>query len=391
MARAGRRADRPGHPAQRDRHPLPHQRPVRGLRVGPGRRGHALPRPWRRAVLRPQGGAPGGPAAARRRPRRRRQQAARRARARRPRRCRLDASGRRPAAGRSASAGSRCRRSPRWPTTSSRRPPRRRLPELVRELDERAAAQHAPTVQGVTLASLHAAKGLEWDCVFLVGLQRRADPDQHGRRARGHRGGAPAALRRADPRPPRAAPVVVRARATPAAASRGARRVSSTVRPACSARAPAPRPGRRVGGPPARQAGQVAKPARCRTCGAELITAAAAQDRPLRRLPAHLRRGDVRGAAHLAAGRRARDQGAGIRRLHRRHARPRSPSASRPTSRRSPRSRGSGRAKLARLRRVGAVDPGWGRPGRGRPKRFCCNEIRGARHARDDTVVKLLR
>ncbi|GLF94529.1 ATP-dependent DNA helicase UvrD2 [Streptomyces yaizuensis] len=44
------------------------------------------------------------------------------------------------------------------------------LADLVTELDERAAAQHAPTVQGVTLASLHAAKGLEWDAVFLVGL-----------------------------------------------------------------------------------------------------------------------------------------------------------------------------------------------------------------------------
>ena len=44
-----------------------------------------------------------------------------------------------------------------------------RLPELVRELDARAAAQHSPTVQGVTLASLHAAKGLEWDVVFMVG------------------------------------------------------------------------------------------------------------------------------------------------------------------------------------------------------------------------------
>ncbi len=31
------------------------------------------------------------------------------------------------------------------------------------------AAQHAPTVQGVTLASLHAAKGLEWDTVVLAG------------------------------------------------------------------------------------------------------------------------------------------------------------------------------------------------------------------------------
>ncbi|MFF5335284.1 ATP-dependent DNA helicase UvrD2 [Streptomyces sp. NPDC013181] len=44
------------------------------------------------------------------------------------------------------------------------------LSDLVAELDERAAAQHAPTVQGVTLASLHSAKGLEWDAVFLVGL-----------------------------------------------------------------------------------------------------------------------------------------------------------------------------------------------------------------------------
>ncbi len=44
------------------------------------------------------------------------------------------------------------------------------LSDLVAELDERANAQHAPTVQGVTLASLHSAKGLEWDVVFLVGL-----------------------------------------------------------------------------------------------------------------------------------------------------------------------------------------------------------------------------
>lgn len=48
--------------------------------------------------------------------------------------------------------------------------PEATLSDLVTELDERAAAQHAPTVQGVTLASLHSAKGLEWDAVFLVGL-----------------------------------------------------------------------------------------------------------------------------------------------------------------------------------------------------------------------------
>lgn len=44
------------------------------------------------------------------------------------------------------------------------------LPAFAAELAERAAGQHAPPVDGVTLASLHAAKGLEWDAVFLVGL-----------------------------------------------------------------------------------------------------------------------------------------------------------------------------------------------------------------------------
>ena len=44
------------------------------------------------------------------------------------------------------------------------------LASFVAELDERAALQHAPVADGVTLASLHAAKGLEWDAVFLVGL-----------------------------------------------------------------------------------------------------------------------------------------------------------------------------------------------------------------------------
>jgi len=49
------------------------------------------------------------------------------------------------------------------------RNPQARLPDMVGELEERMAAQHAPTVEGVTLASLHAAKGLEWDAVFVVG------------------------------------------------------------------------------------------------------------------------------------------------------------------------------------------------------------------------------
>ncbi|HEX5598023.1 MAG TPA: 3'-5' exonuclease, partial [Micromonosporaceae bacterium] len=57
--------------------------------------------------------------------------------------------------------------------------PNAHLAELVADLDQRANAQHAPTVQGVTLASLHSAKGLEWDAVFLVGLTDSTLPIQH--------------------------------------------------------------------------------------------------------------------------------------------------------------------------------------------------------------------
>ncbi|HZF89770.1 ATP-dependent DNA helicase UvrD2 [Streptomyces sp.] len=55
------------------------------------------------------------------------------------------------------------------------------LADFVAELDERAGAQHAPTVQGVTLASLHSAKGLEWDVVFLVGVAEGMMPITYAR------------------------------------------------------------------------------------------------------------------------------------------------------------------------------------------------------------------
>ncbi|MEU8654825.1 ATP-dependent DNA helicase UvrD2 [Streptomyces sp. NPDC048737] len=55
------------------------------------------------------------------------------------------------------------------------------LADLIAELDERAGAQHAPTVQGVTLASLHSAKGLEWDVVFLVGVAEGMMPITYAR------------------------------------------------------------------------------------------------------------------------------------------------------------------------------------------------------------------
>ena len=47
----------------------------------------------------------------------------------------------------------------------------RTLDEFVADLDRRASEQHAPVADGVTLATYHAAKGLEWDSVFLCGLQ----------------------------------------------------------------------------------------------------------------------------------------------------------------------------------------------------------------------------
>ena len=44
------------------------------------------------------------------------------------------------------------------------------LAAFVAELDERIAYQVEPDKAGVELATIHAAKGLEWDAVFLVGL-----------------------------------------------------------------------------------------------------------------------------------------------------------------------------------------------------------------------------
>lgn len=57
--------------------------------------------------------------------------------------------------------------------------PELHLAGLLSELRMRADSRHPPVVQGVTLASLHAAKGLEWDAVFLVGLADGVVPISH--------------------------------------------------------------------------------------------------------------------------------------------------------------------------------------------------------------------
>jgi len=48
--------------------------------------------------------------------------------------------------------------------------PEAALADFAAELTGRASVQHAPALDGVTIASLHAAKGLEWDAVFLPTL-----------------------------------------------------------------------------------------------------------------------------------------------------------------------------------------------------------------------------
>lgn len=50
------------------------------------------------------------------------------------------------------------------------------LGQFVDELRLRAEQQHAPTISAVTLSTLHAAKGLEWDHVHLVGLSEGLVP-----------------------------------------------------------------------------------------------------------------------------------------------------------------------------------------------------------------------
>ncbi len=153
------------------------------------------------------------------------------------------------------------------------------------DLDDRAAAQHAPAVDGVTLASLHAAKGLEWDAVFLVGLSEglmpislaegaaaveeerrllyvgitRAREHLHLSWARSRSGGR--ATRRADPVP-----------------GRGAARVRPGPRPAAPPRTPTPSWSPRCAPGASRSRSRPA--GRRSTCWARRACAAVAQRRP---------------------------------------------------------------------------------------------------------------
>ena len=51
-----------------------------------------------------------------------------------------------------------------------------RTPAFLRELEDRAEQNNPPTLPGVVLSTLHAAKGLEWEHVFLVGINEGVLP-----------------------------------------------------------------------------------------------------------------------------------------------------------------------------------------------------------------------
>jgi DNA helicase-2/ATP-dependent DNA helicase PcrA len=59
--------------------------------------------------------------------------------------------------------------------------PQASLSDFAAELTQRSELGHAPAVRGVTLASMHAAKGLEWDAVLLPGLVEGLMPIVHAR------------------------------------------------------------------------------------------------------------------------------------------------------------------------------------------------------------------
>ena len=59
--------------------------------------------------------------------------------------------------------------------------PQAGLADFSAELTQRAELGHAPEARGVTLASMHAAKGLEWDAVLLPGLVEGLMPIVHAR------------------------------------------------------------------------------------------------------------------------------------------------------------------------------------------------------------------
>ena len=193
---------------------------------------------------------------------------------------------------------------------SPRRRPEATLGDFVDDLDRRAAEQHAPVAEGVTIATLHAAKGLEWDAVFLCGVVEGTLPITYADGlADGGRGGAPAALRRHDPRPARAVGVVG------AGPQPGRPRLPPPLPlPRRPAPARSPRTGRRE---PARRVEVQGQAVRVPGVRGPLGSAAERKVGRCDGCPSTYDEALFERAAGLAVGDRQGRVGAGVRRLHR--------------------------------------------------------------------------
>jgi DNA helicase-2/ATP-dependent DNA helicase PcrA len=149
--------------------------------------------------------------------------------------------------------------------------------DWLADLDRRAADGDAPPPAGVSLLTMHAAKGLEWDTVFLIGAAdgtlplAAAGPDQQQEERR--------LAYVAMTRPRRRLMITWAARA----ADGTGRRISpylagltgavtgtlTAAKPAAVAPRSGPRPQREE-----EQPGRMLPPARCRVCGRALVTGA---------------------------------------------------------------------------------------------------------------------
>ena len=222
------------------------------------------------------------------------------------------------------------------------------LPGLLAELRLRADARHPPVVQGVTLASLHAAKGLEWDAVFLVGLADGTLPISH---ALAHG--------------PDSEPVeeerrllyvgITRARVHLALSWALARTAGGRQnrRPSRFLAGIAPQTQSGPGTPTNRDAPAV--PRRAAASATPVCPAHRDHVAPLREMPRRHRRAASQGAQGMAAAHRHSDGRACVRRVHRQHAdRHRRAAAHR---RRRPGGNSGYRRAQARAVRAGRVGP----------------------------------
>ena len=184
------------------------------------------------------------------------------------------------------------------------------LVDFVAELDRRAAEQHAPVAEGVTLATLHAAKGLEWDVVFVAGMHEGTMPIIYA--------DTPAAVEE-ERRLLYVGMTRARQRLTVSWAlartpggrsSRKPSRFLTGLRPQTASDSA---PGAWLVGPQAQE--RRALPRVRQAAGHDR----GAQGRSLRGLPGVLRRGAVRATPGLARRARGTGEGPGVRRVHRPH------------------------------------------------------------------------